>query len=75
VQSRQLPFAERRIMQSRARKRINTARYFNALLHHMLHGGAKPEVPILGYRPAEQRIADVSKHVQALFRELDLVRS
>lgn len=69
-QSRQLPFAERRIMQSRARKRVNTARYFHAYLHGLLHGTPLPEVPILGHPPAERRIADASRHLNSLFAEL-----
>jgi len=63
-QSAELPTDERRIMQSRRRKRINTARYFTALLLSLQHGTAAPALPKLGYGPAEQRIAAATEHVR-----------
>ncbi len=72
AQTRQLPFAEKRIMQSRARKRVNTARYFTAYLQHLLQGTAPPEVPQLGHAPAEQRIRVAAGDLHTLFTELGL---
>lgn len=71
-QNAELSVAERRIMQSRIRKRVNTARYFNALLHSLMAGTDEPEPPILGYGPAEQRIRAASVHVRDLYRRLGL---
>ncbi|MBT8421803.1 MAG: hypothetical protein HKN56_03575 [Gammaproteobacteria bacterium] len=70
AQSRQLSIAERRIMQSRARKRVNTARYFHAFLHSLLHNTEAPDLPVLGYRPAEERIRQTSRDLRALFESL-----
>jgi len=70
TQSRELPMAERRIMQSRARKRVNTARYFHAFLHSLLYGTEPPDVPVLGYRPAEERISQASRSLRSLFDSL-----
>lgn len=67
LQSRELPVAERRIMQSRARKRVNTARYFHAFLHSLLHKTEAPDVPVLGYQAAEERISQVSRDLRSLF--------
>ncbi len=72
AQTRELPFKERRVMQSRARKRINTARYFTAYLHHLLHGTPEPAVPRLGYAPAEQRIRAAGKPLRDLYTSLGL---
>lgn len=69
TQSAQLTVGERRVMQSRRRKRINTARYFTALMHSLKHGTNQPQIPRLGFQPAEARIAAASKHVSRLFGE------
>jgi hypothetical protein len=70
-QHRLLPFAEKRILESRHRKRLNTARYFNIFLRSLVEDIPAPPLPALGHAPAEQRIADVSEHIRELYRELD----
>lgn len=71
AQNRTLPIAERRVMQSRMRKRINTARYFNALFASLQDRTPAPALPVLGFRPAERRIARATRQVAALFARLD----
>ncbi|MEE4185933.1 MAG: hypothetical protein V2J12_09220 [Gammaproteobacteria bacterium] len=66
-QSAMLTAGERRVMQSRRRKRINTARYFTALLLSLQRAAPTPDLPKLGYGPAEQRIADATEHVRRQF--------
>ncbi len=68
-QHRQLPFKEKRILESRHRKRLNTARYFNILLRSLMDGIPAPPLPALGHPPAERRIAEVSEHIRQLFQE------
>ena len=70
-QHRQLPFAEKRILESRRRKRLNTARYFNIFLRSLIDDIPAPPLPALGHAPAEQRIAAVSEQIRELHRELD----
>jgi hypothetical protein len=68
-QSRTLPFAERRLLEGRIRKRRNTARYFKALMQSISVNGPRPQVPKLGYAAAERRIAEVAENVAQIYRE------
>jgi hypothetical protein len=71
-QHRRLPLAEKRILESRRRKRQNTARYFNIFLRSLIDGIPAPSLPPLGHAPAERRVAEVSEHIRALFTELGM---
>jgi hypothetical protein len=67
AESATMPFAERRILEGRIRKRRNTARYFKALMQGLRGNQVLPAVPKLGHAPAEQRIAAVSEDVARLY--------
>lgn len=60
-----LPGAERRILESRIRKRLNTARYFNVMMSSVLRGNPPPNYPILGYKPAELRLVAAAEKIRA----------
>ena len=62
-ESSTLPFAERRLICARIRKRRNTARYFKALMQSLRNEEPPPAVPKLGYLPAEKRIELAALHV------------
>ncbi|MEJ2139423.1 MAG: hypothetical protein P8Y61_08250 [Gammaproteobacteria bacterium] len=68
-ESRCMPFSERRLLEGRIRKRRNTARYFKALMQSLLGGTPKPQVPKLGYAPAEQRIAVAGQQIERLYAQ------
>jgi hypothetical protein len=68
-ESRMLPFAERQLLEGRIRKRRNTTRYFKALMQSLKENKPRPPLPILGYAPAERRIAEVSEDVARLYRD------
>jgi hypothetical protein len=72
AEHRKIPFTEKRILASRNRKRLNTARYFNVLLRSLIDGIAPPPLPVLGHAPAERRIAEASAHIRNLFSELGI---
>ncbi len=61
-----MPLAEKRILASRIRKRINTARYFNVMMRAQLDGIEPPGYPVLGHRPAEQRLVDAAKRIREI---------
>ena len=61
-----MPFAEKRILESRIRKRLNTARYFNVMMGAALDGTKAPGYPILGHRPAEKRLVDTAERIRAI---------
>lgn len=65
----QSPFRERRVMQTRVHKRINTARYFNVYVRSLLGKNPEPPAPVLGDRVAEQRIAAAAEELRRLFAE------
>jgi len=66
-ESASMPFAERRILEGRIRKRRNTARYFKSLMQCLRDDLPAPPVPRLGHKPAEQRIAAVTRDVERLY--------
>lgn len=68
----QISLKEKRILASRHRKRLNTARYFNIFMRSLMDGIDTPPLPVLGYAPAEQRIAAASEHIRALFEDLGI---
>jgi hypothetical protein len=61
-----LPLAEKRILQSRIRKRRNTARYFYVMMRALLEGTKPPGQPILGHRPAEERLVDTAACIKEI---------
>jgi hypothetical protein len=61
-----LSTAERRILQSRIRKRLNTARYFNVMMSSILRGSQPPDYPILGYKPAERRLVEAAIKIREI---------
>ena len=67
AESRTMPFAERRILEGRIRKRRNTARYFKALMQSLRQGDPEPPLPKLGHAPAERRIAAVRRNIIEIY--------
>jgi hypothetical protein len=61
-----LPRAERRILESRIRKRLNTARYFNVMMSSILRGTEPPGYPILGHKPAERRLIETAQQIRKI---------
>lgn len=66
-QDRQLTSRERRVMQSRDRKRRNTARYFKNVMRALRSGVPLPPVPKLGHRPAEMRLQTTAQQIAELY--------
>lgn len=62
----QMPLAEKRIFASRNRKRLNTARYFNVMLHAAIDGVTKPDYPVLGDKQAEERLVAAAESIRAI---------
>ena len=69
-ESKSLPFSERRLIEARIRKRRHTARYFKALIQSLLADTQPPPPPVLGYAPAERRIADAALRVAEIYKGL-----
>jgi len=69
AESRSMPFAERRLLEGRIRKRRNTARYFKAVMNHFMAGETPPPVPALGHGPAEDRLAKGAHALISLYQE------
>ena len=67
AESKTMPFAERRILEGRIRKRRNTARYFKALMQSLRAGNPEPPLPKLGHAPAERRIAEVRRNIIEIY--------
>ncbi len=72
AESRAMPFNERRILEGRIRKRLGTARYFKKLLQNLLADAPPPPLPILGYPPAERRIAAATAHIAQNYRQFQV---
>lgn len=74
-ETRKLSLHERRLVQGRVRKRNATANYFNAVLREILRNKPLPKVPRLGYKVAEQRLANATRELQSVFDEQGLTGS
>jgi hypothetical protein len=61
-----MPFAEKRISESRLRKRLNTGRYFNVMMRAVLEGTEPPGYPLLGHRPAELRLVAAAECIREI---------
>jgi len=68
-ESKTLPFTERRLLEGRMRKRLNTARYFKALMQSLLANTPPPHQPRLGYAPADKRVAEATEKLTALYHD------
>lgn len=69
AESKSLPFAERRQIEGRIRKRRNTARYFKAFMQAYMADTAPPPVPKLGHKPAERRLAQGAEALKRLYKK------
>ncbi|MEC9375639.1 MAG: hypothetical protein VYA80_04620 [Pseudomonadota bacterium] len=69
-QSKHLSISERRILQSRERKRLNTARYFAKVIQNLVDNQPLPVIPVMGFKKAEDRILEATSHISKLYKNL-----